>query len=133
MSNTPRRTPAAGRPTAAARARQAKLAPPAIKFKGAEYRIADKIGVWPLMQLARAAQAGVSLADQRGLAATHALMQDVIHPDDWGRFEEDMIVKKVDDMAELMEATRQATELMAERQQKKGRANGKVVAGELEE
>jgi len=96
-----------------ARPRQSRPKPPSITFRGEEYRIAEKIGIWPLLQLARAAEAGVSMADQKGLAATHALLQDVIHPDDWGRFQEDMISGKVDDLGELMKATQQATELMA--------------------
>lgn len=121
MPATTRRTTAPkGRPTPA-RPRQAKPKGPCITFRGKEYRIADKIGIWPLMQLARAAEAGVSMADQKGLAAAHALLQDVIHPDDWGEFQEDMISGKVDELDELMKATRQATELMAERQ---ARSNG---------
>ena len=84
------------------------------------------------MQLARAAEAGVSLADQRGLAAAHALLQDVIHADDWGRFQEDMIAGKVDDLDELMKATQQATELMAQRQQASNGHKRKAVKAQIE-
>jgi hypothetical protein len=73
-------------------------------FAGQEYQLADKIGIWPALQFARAAEAGWRSTDSRGLAAIHALLQDVIHPDDWGRFQEDMITGKVDDLEGLMKA-----------------------------
>lgn len=121
MSNARTTTARVGTP----RARQPKPPPPKIRFRGGEYRIADEVGIWPLMQMARAAQSGVSLADQRGLAAAHALLQDVIHPDDWGQFEEDMIIKKVNDLEALMAAVGEATALVQARAAKKtGRANG---------
>jgi hypothetical protein len=135
MSNTRTTTPPKGRPTPP-RARQARPAAPTIKFKGKEYRVADKVGVWPLMQLARAAESGLTLGDQKGLAAAHAMLQDVIHPDDWGQFQEDMIAGKITDMDELLEACRQATELVSERMTRNGRSNGRrpgVAKAEIEE
>jgi len=127
MSNTRSTTTPKGRATPA-RPRQAKPKNPSITFRGGEYRISSKIGVWPLMQLARAAEAGVSLADQKGLAAAHALLEDCIHPDDWGRFQEDMITSKVDDLDELMKAVQQATELMQTAQNGSGRRRTTVQA-----
>jgi hypothetical protein len=83
--------------------------------------VAAEIGVWPLMQFARAAEAGVSIGDQKGLAAFHAQMQDVIHEDDWGRFQEDMILKKTG-MDDLLTCARQAVEIVQEQMAKKSRA-----------
>ena len=107
------------------RARQSKPAAPSITFKGETYRIADKVGIMPLMQLARAAEGGVMLGDMRGLAAAHAMLEDVIHPDDWHRFQEDMIVKKVGDLDELMKTVQDATELITTRMT---RSNGRKPA-----
>lgn len=122
----------AGAP-AASRARQSKPAPLTIKFMGTEYRVADKVGVWPLMQFARAAEMGVSLRDAKGLAALHAMLQDAIHPDDWGQFQEDMIAQKTVDLQAMMDVSQQVVQLLSERQKKgRGSANGKVVAGEVE-
>jgi hypothetical protein len=52
-----------------------------------------------MMQFARAAESGLSLGDSKGLAAAYSMLQDVIHEDDWGRFQENMINEKVDDEA----------------------------------
>src|SRR5258708_7682125 len=91
------------RKTPAARAKQSRPKE-YITFQGEKYQVADKVGIWPLMQFARAAETGLSASDSRGLAAAHAFLQDVIHPDDWGRFQEDMINNKLTDLDGLMEA-----------------------------
>lgn len=106
MSNTRRTTP---RPKAAPK-------PPVITFMGSEYKVADKIGIWPQLQLARAAEAGIMLSDPRGLAAVHAQLENVIHPDDWGRFQDDMITKKIDDLTPLLLAVSDAMKIVAARQ-----------------
>jgi hypothetical protein len=118
---------------AAPRARQSKPSPLTVTFMGSKYRVADKVGIWPLMQFARAAEAGVSLRDAKGLAALHAMLEDVIHPDDWGQFQDDMIAKKAVDLQAMLDVSGQVVELLTERA-KKGRpgANGKTVAGEVE-
>jgi hypothetical protein len=83
---------------------------------GATYKVADKIGVWPQMQLARASEQGLTFADPRGLAAVHATLENVIHADDWGRFQDDMISKRVQDLDELLSAVTQAMKIVVARQ-----------------
>lgn len=130
MANTRTTRPRTG----TTRARQTRPKGETLTFKGETYRLADKIGVWPLLQLARAAESGVSIRDQRGLAATHAMLEDAIHPDDWGKFQDDMIANKVDDLEDLLATVTQATQVIIERQAKKANANGKaVVQGEVAE
>lgn len=73
-----------------------------VDFEGGTYKIADTIGIWPMMQFARAAESGVQLGDYRALAALHAFLQDCFAPDEWGRFQEDMIAKKVADPDKLL-------------------------------
>jgi hypothetical protein len=102
MSNT-RRTPAARK----------KPAAPTVQFMGASYRVAEKLGIWPQMQLARAAQDGINLGDARGLSAVYSTLQNVIHPDDWPRFENDMITKKTDDLLALLQLMQDAVKLVA--------------------
>jgi hypothetical protein len=87
-----------------------------ITFMDKRYKVAEKTGIWPLMQFARAAEAGASAMESRGLAAIHAFLQDVIDPEDWGRFQEDMIAQKVTDLAALMDAAREAVEAVFARQ-----------------
>ena len=100
---------------------------------GDDYRIAAKVGVWPLLQFARAAEAGMSMTDYRGLAAVHAMLQDVIHEDDWGRFQENMIVKKASDLEALMQAAQQALELLQASQGKNGRTAAPAIPGTVED
>lgn len=124
MSNTPRTRAAPG-----TRARQSKPPAPSIPFKGETYKIADKVGVWPVMQFARAAESGLSLGDAKGLSAAYSMLQDVIHEDDWGRFQENMINTKMDDLEALMKLTQDAVAMIQEMTvRKNGRANGKAAA-----
>jgi hypothetical protein len=118
MSNA-RRTPAA-------RTARKKTVPaaPTVKFMGASYKVADKLGIWPQMQLARAAQDGINLGDARGLAAVYSTLQNVIHPDDWGRFENDMISKKTDDLLALLQLMQDAVQVVAAHQNGTPAANG---------
>jgi hypothetical protein len=123
------RAPANGSGTTRARQTRPKQTagtPGTLTFKGETYRLDKKVGIWPLIQFARSAEAGMQIVDQRGLAAVHAFLQDVIDPDDWGRFQEDMIKKKVDDLTELLETAQQAVNYMMEDQQRKIAAKAKA-------
>jgi hypothetical protein len=134
MSNTPRTRVTTG--TRTARARPVTPPPLKLKFMGAEYRLADKIGVWPMMQFARAAESGLTVRDGKGLAAVHAYLEQVIHEDDWAQFQDDMISKKADNMDALMNLITDAVTAVSERQAKNGRrpaARGAVVAGKVED
>ena len=49
-----------------------------VEFLGRRFRVADKIGVMPLLKFAQ--YADVSITDLRGLAAMYAMLRDCIHP-----------------------------------------------------
>jgi hypothetical protein len=123
----PRRTtPANGsRPRPAARPKAAPE-PGFLTFKGEKYKLDSKVGIWPLIQFARSAESGLTIIDQRGLAAVHAFLQDVIDPEDWGRFQEDMIKKKVSDLTELLDTAQQAVSQLLERQNKTAAKRGQA-------
>lgn len=91
---------------------------------GGKYKVATQVGIWPLMQFARAAETGTALTDHRGLAACHAFLEQVVDPGDWGRFQDDMIRKRVNDLDALLHAARQAVDALFARQQANGNANG---------
>lgn len=112
------------------RPRQARPKGETISYNGQTYELADRIGVWPLMQLARAAQEGISSTDIRGLAALHAMFQDLLSPDDWPRFEADMIAAKMDDPMSLLATTQDAVMRIQERQARR-KANG-AIQGQVE-
>jgi hypothetical protein len=132
MSNTRSTTPPKGRATPP-RARQSKPEPPKIKFQGKEYRVADDVGIWPLMQFSAAAESGLNLGDQKGLAALYAMLKDVIHPDDWGQFQDDMLSSKIKDLQALLDLSQDAVEMIqakvAKSQRARPAANGQIETG----
>lgn len=67
-----------------------------VEFLGEHYRIAEKVGLMPLMRFAMTAKAGANADDMEGLAAMYALIRDCIDPSEWERFENDAIMKKAE-------------------------------------
>ena len=59
-----------------------------VEFHGAEFHVAEKVGLMPLMRFAKVAKSGVDSNELDGLAAMFDLLEQVIHPDDWSRFEQ---------------------------------------------
>ncbi len=57
-----------------------------VLFAGEPFRIADRIGLMPLMRFAKVAQSGVDADDMAGLAAMYDLLEQCIAPEDWSRF-----------------------------------------------
>lgn len=133
MSNT-RTTAARKRRPPAAAAPEPKNKPLFLEVFGGKYAVAEQVGIWPLMQFARAAETGTQLTDHRGLAACHAFLEQVVDPADWARFQDDMITKRISDLDALMAAARQAVDALFERRQAEQNggapaANGKAVNG----
>jgi hypothetical protein len=85
-----------------------------VEFHGEKYRIADQIGLMPLMRFAKVAQAGVDSSDMDGLVAMYDLMEQCLVDEDWARFAA-AATKHRADGEELMDVVRQAIEAMAER------------------
>ena len=68
-----------------------------VSFMGAEFAVADKIGLMPLMRFAKAAQSGLDSADLEGLVAMHDMIEQCIASDDWPRFEDHATKTRADD------------------------------------
>lgn len=115
-----------------AAAEGAELPDGQIEFKGHTYKISDKVGIWPLMQFARAAEAGINVLDYRALAALHGFLQDCIAPEDWGRFQEDMISAKIDDADALLDVATTVVQKVTSRptQPQSGSSNGQPGASD---
>jgi hypothetical protein len=58
-----------------------------VEFCGERFTVADRIGAMPLMRFAKVAQGGVDSGDMAGLAAMYDLLEQVIDPKDWNRFQ----------------------------------------------
>lgn len=85
-----------------------------VEFMGSTYRIADKVGLMPLIRFARAARRGTDAADMEGLAAIGDMLEDCIDPEDWPRFEADATLHKADD-TDLLPVVQQTIELLTAR------------------
>jgi len=86
-----------------------------VEFNGSKYKISDSVALFTLMRFARAAESGISIMDFRALAALHAFLQDCIHEDDWGRFQEDMIATKQSDLDGLLDVATRVIEKLTSR------------------
>lgn len=53
-----------------------------------DFRLAERIGIMPLMQFARVARKGTRANDMEAMASMLDFIQQAIHPDDWAEFVE---------------------------------------------
>ena len=58
-----------------------------VDFAGDKFRMAERIGLMPLMRFAKIAKAGVDSTDLDGLAALYDLLEQCIAEDEWQRFQ----------------------------------------------
>lgn len=78
---------------------------------GGHYKVAEKIGLMPLLKFAYTASSGVGTEDLDGLVAIYSMLRDCIDPEDWDRFERDMIAKKAE-ADDMMPCVEQAIEII---------------------
>lgn len=85
-----------------------------IPFAGLQIRVADKVGAIPFMRFAKVAKQGVDADDMEGLAAMYDLLEQVVHPDDWAKFEAHAQAKRVQS-DELLDVIKDAFDVFADR------------------
>ncbi len=85
-----------------------------VTFMGDTYRIAERVGLMPLMRFAMVAKSGVEDDDMEGLAAMYTLIRDCIDPGEWARFEKDAIDKKAE-QEELLKVVTDVIEALSAR------------------
>ena len=85
----------------------------AVEFLGVRYRMADRIGLMPLLKFAHSASKGMNSEDIEGMAAMYAMIRDCIDPGDFPRFEQaaidgraeaEELLKVVSDVIEKLSA-----------------------------
>ena len=62
--------------------------PDTFGFYGETFTMRDRVGLMTLMQFAAVAVKGVEVGDMEGLLAIHRMLEDVIVPQEWVRFQE---------------------------------------------
>lgn len=85
-----------------------------VECMGKHYRIADKVGLMPLLKFAKTAKSGVEADDLDGLVAIYDMLKDCIHSGDWERFVEEMTEAKAE-ADELMEVVGRTLEILSAR------------------
>jgi hypothetical protein len=83
-----------------------------VTLAGKQFRIADKVGLMPLLKFA--AFADVDTQDARALGAMYAMLRDCIHADDWRAFEDHATECKAD-ADDLLDVISKAVELISGR------------------
>ena len=85
-----------------------------VPFMGAEFRMAEQIGLMPLMHLAVAGKRGVDAADMDGLVAMYEVIRDCIDAGEWERFERHAVDSKAD-ADDLMKVVQHVIEAISAR------------------
>jgi hypothetical protein len=67
-----------------------------VTFMGQEFRMAEKIGLMPLLHLAVASKKGVDASDMDGLVAMYEVLRDCIEESEWVKFETHAVDTKAD-------------------------------------
>lgn len=85
-----------------------------VTFNGAEFAVASKIGLMPLMRFAKVAKAGVDSSDEEGMVAMYDLLQQCIADEEWTRFEAHADKTRADDQ-ELLQVVKDVMAILSER------------------
>jgi hypothetical protein len=83
-----------------------------IELLGKKFRIADKVGLMPLLKFS--AFSDMDVQDSRALGAMYSMLKDCIHADDWRAFEDHAVDAKAD-ADDLLDVISKAIEMIAGR------------------
>jgi hypothetical protein len=86
------------------------------EFMGKTFRLADKVGLMPLMRFAHMASNGMDTDDDfmGAMAAIYDMIRDVIHADQWAAFQAHAVETKANE-EQLLGVVQQAVEIMTAR------------------
>lgn len=85
-----------------------------VTLLGRPFKVADKVGLMPLLRFAHMAGQGLAADDMEALGAMYDLLRGVIADDDWGAFQSHASMMRAD-QDDLLEAVREAIEMMTAR------------------
>ena len=85
-----------------------------LTFSGETFRLADKVGLMPLMRFAHVSRRGVDSNDMEGLAAIYDLLKQCLADEEWDRFEDHATDVRADG-DDLLAVVSQAIEAIAAR------------------
>jgi hypothetical protein len=85
-----------------------------VDFFGKDFRVAERVGLMPMMRFAVLAKTGIDANEMEALAAMHDLLKNCIDDDDWPRFEQHASEKRADG-DDLMEVVGKVMVALADR------------------
>jgi hypothetical protein len=85
-----------------------------VALLGVKFKLADKVGVAPMILLAVAGKKGIDSADAEGVVALHDLISDCIAEDEYDRFWAHAVKSKAD-MEDLQQFIKDAMEALSAR------------------
>lgn len=88
-----------------------------VECMGHFYRVADKVGLMPLMRFAFVSK-NVDEADLEALVSIYEMLKDCIHADDWDRFVREMTEDKAE-VEDLLPVVNSTFELLSARPSKR--------------
>lgn len=96
-----------------------------VECMGKWFRVADKIGLMPLMKFAHVASKDVDSGDMDGLAAIYDMLKDCLAAEEWNGFVQHMIDTKAD-AEDMMPVVRKTIEIINARptQPRSGSSSG---------
>jgi hypothetical protein len=89
------------------------------------YRMADRIGLMPLLRFANASKRGIDSSDMEGMAALYDMIRDCIDVAEWPRFQQDATDAKAED-EDLLRVVSEVIEVLTARKaaQRSGSSRG---------
>ena len=85
-----------------------------VEFFGEHFRIAERIGLMPLMRFAKVAKSGVDTNELEGLAVMYDLLEQCLAAEEWERFQAAADKNRADG-DELMKIVSDVFEILSER------------------
>lgn len=89
-----------------------------VDFFGADFRVAERVGLMPMMRFAVLAKTGVDANEMEALAAMHDLLKNCLADDEWDRFERHATDHRADG-DDLMEVVGKVMAALADRPTKR--------------
>lgn len=89
-----------------------------VDFFGADFRVAERVGLMPMMRFAVLAKTGIDANEMEALAAMHDLLKNCIADDEWDRFERHAVDHRADG-DDLMQVVGKVMAVLADRPTKR--------------
>jgi hypothetical protein len=85
-----------------------------VTWQGAQFRIADKVALMPLLEFSHLAQEGVDSVDMEAMAAMYDVIKSCVADNEWLRFKQHAIKVRADDQ-DMLDFVKRTFEVLSDR------------------